>query len=119
MKEYGVTEPYASKTVTIKYPPGMLCEKEKQTPFIVLLAVLDKVPENPDAAILGSIGADGMKVTTFTDRDTPEQRKLGDIATNSATEAVRESDKNRPVKDKGKRVIYQYLVKFDPTTCKK
>ena len=119
MKEYGVTEPYASKTVTIKYPPGMLCEKEKQTPFIVLLAVLDKVPENPDAAILGSIGADGMKVTTFTDRDTPEQRKLGEIATNSATEAVRDADKNRPVKDKGKRVIYQYLVKFDPTTCKK
>jgi hypothetical protein len=119
MKEYDVKEPYPSKTITIKYPQGMLCGKEKQAPFIVLMAVLDKVPENPDAAILGSIGADGTDIKIFSDRDTPEQRKLGEIAKKSATDAVGEADKNRPVKDKGKRVIYQYRVQFDPTTCKK
>jgi hypothetical protein len=119
MKEYGVKEPYPSKTISIKYPPGMLCEKEKQTPFIVLMAVLDKVPENLDEAILGSIKADGLKVKTFTDRDTPEQQKLGEIATKSALEALKLADSSRPEKDKGKRVIYQYRVQFDPATCQK
>ncbi len=119
MTEYGVKDPYPSKTIALNYPQGMLCEKEKQTPFIVLMAVLDKVPENPDEAILGSIKADGLKIKTFTDRDTPQQQKLGEIATKSAIEALKIADSSRPEKDKGKRVIYQYLVKFDPTTCKK
>ncbi len=119
MKEYGVNDPYPSKTIVLNYPQGMLCEKEKQTPFIVLMAVLDKVPENLDEAILGSIKADGLKVKTFTDRDTPEQQKLGEIATKSALEALKLADSSRPEKDKGKRVIYQYRVQFDPTTCKK
>ncbi|WP_295615431.1 hypothetical protein [Chamaesiphon sp. GL140_3_metabinner_50] len=119
MKEYDVKEPYPSKTITIKYPQGMLCGKEKQTPFIVLMAVLGSVPENPDEAILGSISADSLKIKTFTDRDTLEQRKLGEIASRAATEELSAADKNRPLKDKGKRVIYQYRVQFDPTTCKK
>ncbi len=119
MKEYDVKEPYPSKTITIKYPEGMLCKKEKQAPYIILIAVLDKVPENPDAAILGSIGAESPNLKIFGDRETPEQQKLGEIAARSAVEALRTAEISRPEKDKGKQVIYQYRAQFDPTTCKK
>lgn len=119
MTEYDVKDPYPSKTITRSYPQGTLCDKEKQAPFIILMAVLDKIPENLDAAILGSSSADGIDIKVFRDRDTPEQRKLGEIATSSAIEALKTADSSRPEKDKGKRVIYQYRVQFDPTTCKK
>jgi hypothetical protein len=119
MKEFGVTNPYPSKTIVRSYPQGVLCGKEKQTPFIVMMTVFDKVPDNVDAAILGNSSASALKISTFKDRDTPEQQKLAEIATRAALEEASKADQNRPEKDKGQRVIYQYRVEFDPATCKK
>jgi hypothetical protein len=119
MKEFGVTNPYPSKTIVRSYPQGVLCGKEKQTPFIVMMTVFDKVPDNVDAAILGNSSAPALKISTFKDRDTPEQQKLAEIATRAALEEASKADQNRPAKDKGQRVIYQYRVEFDPATCKK
>jgi hypothetical protein len=119
MKEFGVTNPYPSKTIVRSYPQGILCGKEKQTPFIVMMTVFDKVPDNVDAAILGNSSASALKISTFKDRDTPEQQKLAEIATRAALEEASKADQNRPAKDKGQRVIYQYRVEFDPATCKK
>jgi hypothetical protein len=118
MTEYDVKEPYPSKTITRSYPEGTVCTKEKQAPFIVMMAVFDKVPDDRDAAILGTSSAPAVKISTFKDRDTPEQQKLGEIATRTALEEASKADQNRPEKDKGKRVIYQYRVQFDPATCK-
>ncbi|WP_310430131.1 hypothetical protein [Chamaesiphon sp. VAR_48_metabat_135_sub] len=119
MTEYDVKEPYPSKSIVRSYPQGMSCSTEKQTPFIVMMAVFDKVPDNPDAAILGEGTAPSLKISTFKERDTPEQRTLAELATRVALEEANKADQNRPEKDKGKRVIYQYRVQFDPTTCKK
>jgi hypothetical protein len=119
MKEFGVKDPYPSKTIVRSYPQGALCGKDKQTPFIVMMTVFDKVPDNVDAAILGNSSASALKISTFKDRDTPEQQKLAEIATRAALEEASKADQNRPAKDKGQRVIYQYRVEFDPATCKK
>jgi hypothetical protein len=119
MREYDVKEPYASKLVIRSYPQGMLCSKEKQAPFIVMMAVFDKVTIDPNADILGDQTPPSLKISTFKDRDTPEQRTLAEIATRVALEEANKADQNRPEKDKGKRVIYQYRVQFDPATCKK
>jgi hypothetical protein len=119
MREYGVTKPYPSKTIVRSYPQGTACSKEKQTPFIVMMTVFDKFPDNVDAEILGNSTASALKISTFQDRDTPEQQKLAKIAAQVAVEEASKADQNRPEGDRGKQVIYQYRVEFDPSTCKK
>jgi hypothetical protein len=119
MKEFGVTNPYPSRTIVRSYPQGAVCTKEKQTPFIVMMAVFDKFPENVDAAILGTGSASALKISTFKDRDTPAQQKLAEIATRAALEEASKAEQNRPDQDKGQRVIYQYRVEFDQATCQK
>jgi hypothetical protein len=119
MKDYDVKEPYPSKSITRSYPEGMLCSKEKQAPFIVMMAVFDRVPKNSDAAILGEVTAPSLEIRSFKEGDSPEQRTLAKIAEAVSQEEANKADQNRPEKDKGKRVIYQYRVQFDPATCKK
>jgi hypothetical protein len=117
MQQYGVKDPYPPKTLTLRYPQGMLCIKQ-QAPLIVLMAVFDKVPDNKEEAILGTSSAPSLDIKVFKDRDTPELKQLGELAARAAIEETNKADQSRPEKDKGKRVIHQYIVKFDPTTCK-
>jgi hypothetical protein len=119
MKEFGVKELPASRKIVRSYPQGMLCSKEKQTPFIVMMAVFDKFPDSVDSAILGNSSAPALKISTFKDRDTPEQKQLAEIATRAALEEASKADQNRSANNKNQRVIYQYRVEFDPATCKK
>jgi hypothetical protein len=111
---------YKPQLLLQSYPVGAPCSKVKQPPFIVLMAAFDKVPENADNNPLGDSTAPSIdKPYVAADRDTPENRKLGELAVNTALYEANKADQNRPVADKGKRVLYQYRVQFDPTTCKK
>jgi hypothetical protein len=111
---------YKPQLLLQSYPVGAPCSKVKQSPFIVLMAAFDKVPENADNNPLGDSTAPSIdKPYVAADRDTPENRKLGELAVNTALYEANKADQNRPAADKGKRVLYQYRVQFDPTTCKK
>ncbi len=110
---------YDRKLLSQSYPPGVPCSKVKQPPFIVLMVAFDKVPENQEDNILGESTAQPIdKPYVAGDRDTPENRKLGDLAVNAALYDANRADRDRPAADKGKRVLYQYRVQFDPATCK-
>ena len=83
------------------------------------MVAFDKVPENQENNILGESSAPSIdKPYIVGDRDTPENRKLGELAVDAALYDVNKADQNRPAADKGKRVLYQYRVQFDPATCK-
>jgi hypothetical protein len=102
------------------YPPGIPCSKTKQAPFSVLMVAFDKVPDNTNNNVLGSTTAPSIdEPYVATDRDTPDNRRLGEIAIDAALSAANKADQNRPSADQGKRVLYQYRVQFDPTTCKR
>lgn len=83
------------------------------------MVAFDKVLDNPDNNILGDITAESLDASVFTNDGTPEGIKLGGLAKDFAISEVKKSDRNRPIEDKGKPVLYSYKVKFDPTTCKK
>jgi len=110
---------YQPKLLLQSYPLGVACSKVKQPPFIVLMVAFDKVPENQDNNILGESSAPSIdKPYVAGDRDTPENRKLGELAANAALYDANKADQDRLAADKGKRVLYQYRVQFDPATCK-
>ncbi|MCY7335836.1 MAG: hypothetical protein LH613_06420 [Chamaesiphon sp.] len=111
---------YQPKLLVQNYPVGVACSKVKQPPFIVLMVAFDKVPENQENNILGESTAPSIdKPYVAGDRDTPENRKLGELAANAALYDANKADQDRPAADKGNRVLYQYRVQFDPATCKK
>ena len=83
------------------------------------MVAFDKVPENAENNILGESSAPSIdKPYVAGDRDTPENKKLAEIAATEALYDANKSDQNRLAADKGKRVLYQYRVQFDPESCK-
>ena len=111
---------YTPVTLRQSYPVGLPCSSVPQAPFIVLMTAFDKVPENNDNNPLGDSTAPSIdKPYVASDKDTPENRKLGELAVNTALYEANKADQNRPPADKGKKVLYQYRVQFDPTTCKR
>lgn len=119
LKSYpGIVE-YKPESLLQSYPVGSPCSKLKQAPFIILMVIFDKVPENSENNPLGDSTAPSIdKPYVAAETDTPENRKLGDIAVNRALYEANKADQNRPPGDKGKRVLYKYRVQFDETTCK-
>jgi hypothetical protein len=105
--------------LTIPYPVGTVCSKSPQKPFIVLMIVFGKVTDRDP--VLGSETTGDLTGKQFVayDKDTPENKKLGEIAVARALEAANTADQNRDKKNKDKELLYQYRVTFDPTTCKK
>jgi hypothetical protein len=119
LKSYPDIKLYKPQSLLQSYPDGVPCSKVKQAPFIVLMTLFDKVPENVENNPLGDATAQSIdKPYVAAEKDTPENRKLSEIAINTALYQANKADQNRPVEDKGKRVLYQYRVQFDPTTCK-
>jgi hypothetical protein len=111
---------YPPKLLKPPYPPNVLCSKVKQPPFVVFMAVFGKVPDNQNSSIMGESTAPSDDVKVFADKDTPENNQLGnDLAKKIAIEEVNTADRKRAVADKGRPVLYQYQVQFDPATCKK
>ena len=120
LKAYPDIKLYTPVTLRQSYPVGLPCSSVPQAPFIVLMTAFDKVPENNDNNPLGDSTAPSIdKPYVAADRDTPENRKLGELAVNTALYAANKADQDRPPADKGKKVLYQYRVQFDPTTCKR
>jgi hypothetical protein len=108
---------YRTETLTERYPKNTLCSKVGQSPFIVYMFAFDKVPENQPNNILSETLTSSIdKPSIFGDVDNEDLRKY---AVGRATEAATTADQNRPVADKGKRVLYQYRVQFDPASCNK
>jgi hypothetical protein len=119
-KTYPDIKPYPTILLSKSYPPGVPCSKGKQTPFIVMMVAFDKVPEKKEGNPLGDSSAPSIdEPFVAADRDTPENRKLAEIAVNEAIYAANKTDQDRATSDKGKRVLYQYIVRFDQTTCKR
>ncbi len=120
LKVYPDIKLYTPVTLRQSYPVGLPCSSVPQAPFIVLMTAFDKVPENNENNPLGDSTAPSIdKPYVAADRDTPENRKLGELAVNTALYAANKADQDRPPADKGKKVLYQYRVQFDPTTCKR
>ncbi len=120
LKAYPGIKLYTPVTLRQSYPVGLPCSSVPQAPFIVLMTAFDKVPENNENNPLGDSTAPSIdKPYVAADRDTPENRKLGELAVNTALYAANKADQDRPPADKGKKVLYQYRVQFDPTTCKR
>jgi hypothetical protein len=120
LKAYPGIVLYTPVTLRQSYPVGLPCSSVPQAPFIVLMTAFDKVPENNENNPLGDSTAPSIdKPYVAADRDTPENRKLGELAVNTAIYAANKADQDRPPADKGKKVLYQYRVQFDPTTCKR
>ncbi len=120
LKAYPDIKLYTPVTLRQSYPVGLPCSSVPQAPFIVLMTAFDKVPENNENNPLGDSTAPSIdKPYVAADRDTPENRKLGELAVNTALYAANKADQDRPPADKGKKVLYQYRVQFDPTTCKR
>jgi hypothetical protein len=117
MKDHPGIVVYKPTLLSQSYPPGVPCSRTKQAPFSVLMVAFDKVPASNNA--LGSTTAPSIdEPYVATDRETPDNRKLGEIAIDTAIYNANKADQNRSSADKGKRVLYQYRVQFDPTTCK-
>lgn len=120
LRAYPGIKLYTPVTLRQSYPVGLPCSSVPQAPFIVLMTAFDKVPENNDNNPLGESTAPSIdKPYVASDKDTPENRKLGELAVNTALYEANKADQNRPPADKGKKVLYQYRVQFDPTTCKR
>ncbi len=111
---------YKPELLSQPYPIGTICPKVQQAPFTVLMVAFDRVPEQKEDNPLGNSSAPSIdEPYVAADRDTPENRKLAELAVNTALYAANKADQNRPAADKGKRVLYQYRVQFDNTTCKR
>jgi hypothetical protein len=116
-------KPYSPKVLSRQYPPGAPCSNVKQPPFIVLMVAFGKLPDNPESAqennVLGTMTAPSIdRPYVAADNDTPANRKLSALAADTALTEANTADKNRPDADKGKPVLYQYRVQFDPASCK-
>jgi hypothetical protein len=112
---------YAPKTLSQPYPPGIACTKAKQPAFIVLMVAFDKVPPGQDTNILGDNTSPllGDERPYFKgDTSILANKKLLEIATTAGFADATEADKKRPPADRGKPVLYQYRVQFDPASCK-
>ena len=119
-RAYPGIEKYKPEALSQPYPVGTICPKIKQNPFIVLMVAFDKVPEKKEGNPLGDSSAPSIdEPYVAADKDTPENRKLAELAVNTALYAANKADQDRPLADRGKRVLYQYRVQFDPTTCKR
>jgi hypothetical protein len=120
LRAYPDIKLYTPVTLRQSYPVGLPCSSVPQAPFIVLMTAFGEVPKNDDNNLLGDSTAPSIdKPYVAADRDTPENRKLGELAVNTAIYAANKADQDRPPADKGKKVLYQYRVQFDPTTCKR
>jgi hypothetical protein len=107
------------RALTIPYPVGTVCPKSPQKPFIVLMVVFGKVTNQDPALGSETTGEQTGKQFVAYDKDTPENKKLGEIAVARALEAANTADQNREQKNKDKEFLYQYRVTFDPKSCKK
>ncbi len=116
---------YDPKDLTQSYPldpagkPTIPCPKTAQAPVVVYMVAFDRVPDNQNSNVLGNITPDLLDAAAFANGDTPENRQLIVIAKEAAIFAANEADRDRPVGDRGKQVLYRYRVQFDPKTCKK
>jgi hypothetical protein len=111
---------YRPELLSQRYPVGTICPKVQQAPFTVLMVAFDKVPEQKEGNPLGDSSAPSIdEPYVAADKDTPENRKLAELAVNTALYAANKADQDRPAADRGKRVLYQYRVQFDQTTCKR
>ncbi|AFY94484.1 hypothetical protein [Chamaesiphon minutus] len=108
---------YTPKDLQQPYPPGISCPKIRQPPLIVYMVAFDKVPDNQNSNVLGNITPDSLDAAAFANEDTPENRKLAVKAKDAAIVAANTADRDRPVADRDKKVLYQYRVRFDPATC--
>jgi hypothetical protein len=115
LKKYPNLKIYPLKLLKQQYPNGTICSTVQKTSFIVYV-VFDKLPNNEEVGILGDNLGEG-EIFLGGDMNTSANRKLSMIAKYSALEAAATTARNRPAADKDKPVLYQYLVKFDPTTC--
>ncbi len=121
LTKYPDLKAYPPKLLSPKYPPGVICPKVKQPPFIVLMVAFDKIPPGQDSNILGSITApllENDKPYISGDPTTLANKKLLELATDAGFNDATTADKARPEADKGKPVLYQYRVQFDPASCK-
>jgi hypothetical protein len=121
LRKYPTIKQYPPKQLSQQYPPGIPCSKVKQPPFIVLMVAFDKVPEGQENNILGSGTSpllENEKPYINGDPATLANKKLLEIATTAGFADATDADKQRPVADKGKPVLYTYRVQFDPATCK-
>jgi hypothetical protein len=107
--------PAPLKPILKPYPPGVACSKVKQSPFIVLFVPFEKVSDSKDSNVLGANTPDSFDVSTIG----IDNEELSILAKKFGVEEAKKADKNRPLADKGKQVLYQNRVQFDPTTCKK
>ncbi len=107
---------YPPQTIIQPYPPKTKCTKTKQSPFIVYVVAFDKVPlSRPDDILAPSLTPAIDDPSIYGNKDDEDlYRKMFGVASEAATTA----DKNRPIADRGKRVLYQYKVQLDPATCK-
>lgn len=110
---------YQPQLLSQNYPAGVPCRKVKQPPFIVLMVAFGKVPQGQNSEILGETTAPSIdRPYVAGDSDTPDNRKLAQVAADAALYAANKADQNRAEADKDKPVLYQYRVQFDPNSCK-
>jgi hypothetical protein len=119
LNKYPNLKPYPPETIKRKYPPGVACSKVKPLPFIVLMVVFGPVSNSPDSDILGTSSAPANEIKVFKDETNSENIKLGNqIAIDAALTQANTADQNRSEADKGKPILHQYRVEFDPASCK-
>ncbi|WP_310486668.1 hypothetical protein [Chamaesiphon sp. VAR_69_metabat_338] len=113
---------YDKQIVGQPYPDGVPCPKVKQLPFIVLMVGFGKVPDNKNENDLvgetispplendkGFIAGDPDLIAGRTRAN----KTLMDTATTKAYAEATTADRNRPVADRGKPVLYRYRVQFE------
>jgi hypothetical protein len=110
-----VLYPAPLKPILKPYPSGVACSKVKQPPVTVLFVPLEKVPENNESNVLGTNTPDSFDASSIG----IDNEELSTLAKKFGVEEAKKADKNRPLADKGKEVLYVVRVQFDPTTCKK
>ncbi len=123
LQEYIIKYPnlkrYPPETLKRKYPQEVPCSKVKQLPFIVLMVVFEPISKSPDSDILGTSSAPANEIKVFKDETNSDNTKLGNqIAIDAALTQANTADQNREEADKGKPVLRQYRVEFDPASCK-
>jgi hypothetical protein len=111
---------YLPRLVQRAYPPDVLCANVRKTPFIVMMLAFDKVPDKRENNPLGYSSAPSIDEPFIAaDQDTAANKILADLAVDTALYEANKADQGRPLTDRGNRVLYQYRVQYDPTTCKK
>jgi hypothetical protein len=104
----------------LRYPQGTLCPKVGQGQFTVLMVAFDKEPKKIKGNPLGNPSAPSIdEPFVAADQDTPENRKLAEIAVDKALSTANTADQNRQPNEKNKQILYMYTVRFDPTSCQR